>query len=252
MFAESNDGMHAVQGTTQKKGLLDRFLELYRKGLLDYYNQPDNSDVHPDHADHGFLERYVNPTDTVLEVGCGRGNFTYDLARQARRVYAIDPVRRYVDEIESGMSAAGIRNVTLHTAGAESLDIIPGRYDRVFFGRVLSQLPGPRRTLELAKNKLSYDGSIIVMESEMCPCNEAYPNHLTIAEKACKEAGCSFEEVDKALGIPFSITIDWVKKTADGTGLKVSKSEKLGSCSLGNDFQNFIAELRPTRPVKGE
>ncbi len=239
-------------GAEKEGGKVGRFLEAYGKRTIDYYRQPDNIDVCPENSGHEFLGRYVQPKDTVLEVGCGRGNYTFELARLARRVYAIDPIKRYVDEVEAETLRRKVRNVTLHTAGAESLGIIPGRYDRVFFGKSLSQLPSPRDALELARGRLKDGGSVIVTEYEVWPHPDGSfgPTHRSRAEAACSEAGCGMDEMEEELGIPLCINVPWLEKLAERAGLSIGRSERIGAPS-GHDTddvqRHFVAELGPKR-----
>lgn len=49
--------------------------------------------IHPKHRlmnYHQFFVDNVNPQDVVLDIGCGNGFLTYDVAKKARSVTAID------------------------------------------------------------------------------------------------------------------------------------------------------------------
>ena len=69
----------------------------------------------------------------VLEIGCGDGRFTREIAREARLVYASDP-----DEIEMKKAIAALPPelasiVTFQTAACADLDVDPCSIDLVFF-----------------------------------------------------------------------------------------------------------------------
>ena len=49
--------------------------------------------THPKHRlmkYHDFFLNNINPSDTVLDVGCGSGSVAYDVAKKAKRVIGID------------------------------------------------------------------------------------------------------------------------------------------------------------------
>src|ERR1700752_3020785 len=49
--------------------------------------------IHPKHrllGYHAFFTDHIAPTDTVLDIGCGNGALSYDVARKARSVVGID------------------------------------------------------------------------------------------------------------------------------------------------------------------
>lgn len=239
--------------TGEGESIVESFLVAYERSTLDYYDQPGNSDVRFDRGDHYFLEKYLKKTDSVLEVGCGRGNFTYDLGFYARDVVAIDPVKRYVYEIHAKLAKAGANHVGVRVAGIDNLP--PGRYDVIFFGRSLSQLASPKRALELAKERLDGKGRILVVEAEMWPdAGGGGPTHLKRVAKAAREVGCRPEQVEDELGIPFCIHIPWIEKLAPMAGMEVTRSERLGEPNgfSDEDMRHFIAELRPKETATGE
>jgi MFS family permease len=68
----------------------------------------------------------------VLEIGCGDGRFTRDIAREARSVHASDPD---ATEVAKAVAAhpAGLAGVTYDVAACADLDVDPCSIDLVFF-----------------------------------------------------------------------------------------------------------------------
>jgi 2-polyprenyl-3-methyl-5-hydroxy-6-metoxy-1,4-benzoquinol methylase len=68
----------------------------------------------------------------VLEIGCGDGRFTRDIAREAQSVHASDP-----DAAEVAKAVAAhptdLANVTYNVAACADLDVDPCSIDLVFF-----------------------------------------------------------------------------------------------------------------------
>lgn len=79
----------------------------------------------------------LRPTGTVLELGCGPGAFTRELARHATTVTALDSSPRMLARNQSEVAAANVTYVS-----ADVFRWSPDRtYDVVFFGFLLSHVP---------------------------------------------------------------------------------------------------------------
>ena len=56
--------------------------------------------IHPKHRlmnYHQFFVDNIDPSDNVLDIGCGNGFLTYDIAKKARSVTAIDLNKRNIE-----------------------------------------------------------------------------------------------------------------------------------------------------------
>lgn len=100
---------------------------------------------------------------TILEVGCGQGRITRDLARHARRVVAIDP-----DEgaLQTARSRINAENVAFLRCRGESLPFPEGCFDLVVYSLSLHHLPqdAMRASLAQAAGLLGEQGMIMVIE----------------------------------------------------------------------------------------
>jgi len=82
--------------------------------------------VHPKHwltGIHTFILENIGPTDVVLDIGCGRGELTGDVADKAKEVVAfdLDPVK-----IEQARRLRSRPNLTYYV-GEATRDLPPGR-----------------------------------------------------------------------------------------------------------------------------
>ncbi len=69
-----------------------------------------------------LIERYAPLRGRrVLEIGCGDGRLTLQLARRAASVVAIDPDRAALHDAEAFAAAAGIRNVHFQLDAGETV-----------------------------------------------------------------------------------------------------------------------------------
>ena len=97
--------------------------------------------------------------DNVLEVGCGNGYLTADLALVSGNLIAVDP---YVEELKSARRRVEIP-VKFVAAFGESLPIASNSIDTVAFTFSLHHQE-PHKALREAKRVLKGDGQIIVLE----------------------------------------------------------------------------------------
>lgn len=122
------------------------------------------------------LYRYDDPADherweldpwvpeeaaVVVDVGCGHGRLGARLRRPGRRVIGIEPDRSMARE------AARRLDWVLAARAEEALPALASPIDCFVFADVLEHLPDPARVLELAGERLSPDGRIVV----------SFPNH---------------------------------------------------------------------------
>jgi demethylmenaquinone methyltransferase/2-methoxy-6-polyprenyl-1,4-benzoquinol methylase len=102
------------------------------------------SDRKPGMFDFGMSEHWrralvdeLSPTGDVLELACGPGGFTRELARHARGVTAVDASPAMLARAAREVAEANVRYVE-----ADVFDWKPnGTYDVVFFGFFLSHVP---------------------------------------------------------------------------------------------------------------
>src|SRR5262245_58686248 len=79
----------------------------------------------------------LNPTGEVLELGCGPGGFTRELARHARSVTALDSSPTMLARNEREVARPNVRYIQ-----ADVFQWVPDTtYDIVFFGFLLSHVP---------------------------------------------------------------------------------------------------------------
>lgn len=99
----------------------------------------------------------------LLEIGCGKGRITRDLARHARRVVAVDPDAAALDAARKSISDA--RVLFLHAASG--IPALPGeRFDVVLYTLSLHHVPAAamRASLQAAASLLVPEGVIVVIE----------------------------------------------------------------------------------------
>jgi SAM-dependent methyltransferase len=92
----------------------------------------------------------VQAGDSVLDVGCGPGTITTDLARIVfpGRVVGVDASPTAIEEARALAAGLPVDNVEFHEARAESLPYDDGSFDVVHAHQLLQHVPVPAVVLE--------------------------------------------------------------------------------------------------------
>jgi SAM-dependent methyltransferase len=105
-----------------------------------------------------------NVGQTVLDIGCGPGYATLDLAElvgPTGRVIAVDRSRRFLDTLEERRRARGIDNVTVVESDLDDVHFAVHGADAAWCRWVLAFVPRPRQLLERVAGALK-SGSVFV------------------------------------------------------------------------------------------
>ena len=122
------------------------------------------------------------PGDTLLDVGCGPGYASFDLARlvgAGGRVIALDASPRFVGHFQSQMRARGVSNIDVRVGDAEALEVaqssVDGAYARwvlCFVGDPAAVIRGVARALKpgaafVVQDYFNYEGVVVAPPHEI-------------------------------------------------------------------------------------
>lgn len=107
------------------------------------------------------------PRQTVLDVGCGPGFATLDLARIAGpqgRVIAVDGSARFIEHLRSQLAAQGVKNVETLVGDVQELDLPRGSIDRAYIRWVLCFVRDPAAVVRAIGNALRPGGVLAIQD----------------------------------------------------------------------------------------
>jgi ubiquinone/menaquinone biosynthesis C-methylase UbiE len=112
------------------------------------------------------LEPLLNPGTSVLDVGCGPGTITADIAARVApgRVVAIDSAPAAVDAAQAAIAGSGATNVDVRVADLYDLPFEPASFDVVHAHQVLQHLADPVGALEAMRRVRTADGVVAVRD----------------------------------------------------------------------------------------
>lgn len=90
-----------------------------------------------------FLIPYLTPEMSLLDVGCGPGSITLDLASHVGRVEGIDPAEEAIAAAVSAHAGTGVDNVVFRLGDVNDLPYGDATFDVVYAHQVLQHLADP-------------------------------------------------------------------------------------------------------------
>ena len=116
----------------------------------------------------GYLIPFLEPGASLLDVGCGPGSLTIDLAERVTpgRVLGIDLSPEVIEEASAAAKAAIRSNASFVTGDFRSAPLEPGSFDIVHAHQVLQHLRRPIDGLERMARLVRLGGIVAVRDSD--------------------------------------------------------------------------------------
>lgn len=146
----------------------------------------------------------VGPGQTCLDVGCGGGHVTLDLAEivgPAGRVVGVDFDHSILEMARRDAAASGMKNVSFDTSDARSVE--GGPFDLIYARFLLSHVERPEEVLDHLAGLLTDDGAMVLEDIDFsgCFCHPGHEPHDRFVELyvAAVEAGGGDAHLGKRL-----------------------------------------------------
>ncbi len=106
----------------------------------------------------------VSDRPRVLDLGCGDGRLTLELARFAGSVVGIDRREAVLRQARTALERAGVEHVELHRADLHDLPLADATFDLAVLSQSLHHAGDPRTVLSEAARVLAPGGRVLVLD----------------------------------------------------------------------------------------
>jgi ubiquinone/menaquinone biosynthesis C-methylase UbiE len=114
----------------------------------------------------GYLLPHLHAGMSLLDVGCGPGTLTADLADRVASVTAVEPTADALDLARTEIAARGLSKVDFQLADVHALRFADGGFDVVHAHQVLQHVADPVRALREMRRVCRPGGIVAVRDSD--------------------------------------------------------------------------------------
>jgi SAM-dependent methyltransferase len=162
----------------------------------------------------GYIESAVGPSCEVLELGCGAGRISRELARRGHRVAAVDQSAAMLSHLEG---VPGVEAIRADIGGLQ----LGRRFGGVVLGSYLINHPTRGAAyLEAGRRHLAADGAVVIQRYEPAWARAELPGRA--------QAG--------------DVTVEVTRLQLVGTRLTASVSYTIGSRRWGQDVEAVLLD----------
>ncbi|RLB97145.1 MAG: SAM-dependent methyltransferase [Deltaproteobacteria bacterium] len=116
-----------------------------------------------------IVGEYIKEGDTIVDLGCGPGYFSIDMAKmvgETGRVISVDLQPQMLEKVGEKAKKQGLSNrIRLHACPQDRIDLDPSvAADFVLLFYMLHETPDPNRFMREIKTFLKKDGKCLIVE----------------------------------------------------------------------------------------
>jgi ubiquinone/menaquinone biosynthesis C-methylase UbiE len=123
------------------------------------------NEVWSEYASRAWERAGFGPDQTLLDLGCGPGYATFELARLVGtrgKVIAVDASERFVRYLESQKDLRGATNIFTQLGNVQELQLPSGSIDGAYIRWVLCYLSKPESVIDAVAGALRPGGSLVI------------------------------------------------------------------------------------------
>lgn len=94
------------------------------------------------------IKENIGPDDTVLDIGCGSGGFTFAAAPYCKEIVGLDISKEFINEANRILNRADISNVSFHCYDGDTPPSVSEKFDVVLMVDVIHHMSDPDELLE--------------------------------------------------------------------------------------------------------
>ena len=113
--------------------------------------------------------RYINSGDAALDVACGTGNMSFELAKRFQRVYGIDISKGMLNNAKQKIKMAKNRQIGFIYSDGEYLPFKDKSFDAVTCVFAIDHFPNPEKAISEMMRVLKEKGILVVTFLERAP-----------------------------------------------------------------------------------
>ncbi len=134
-----------------------------------------------------ILGEYINKGNTVMDVGCGPGFFSIDMAKmvgETGKVIAVDLQPQMLEKVKRKATRKGVVDrMTFHQCGSTGIGL-DQKVDFILAFYVIHETPNSKEFLAELKQMLNQGGKLLVVEPKMHVTQEKFDIMLKHAREA--------------------------------------------------------------------
>ena len=120
--------------------------------LSGFFASKIESGLHPKHRlmdYHKFFVNNVGPQDVVLDIGCGNGALSFDVAQKVRKVIGIDLSEKNIKYAKENFSSKNIEYI----CGDALINLPDRKFDTIILSNILEHIQDRAEFLRVLKDK---------------------------------------------------------------------------------------------------
>ena len=140
-----------------------------------------------------ILKKYLKSGDKVLDLGCGPGFFTIDIAQlvgQSGLVYAADVQEGMLDKVRKKIATQSLENIHVHKCEESTINL-NDTVDFILAFYMIHEIPDQNRTFSEIKKLLNPNGKVLIIEPNFHVTKHDFQNMIGRLEKV------GFKIIDK-------------------------------------------------------